>query len=286
MEENLPFRTMPGRMASPVLVTVPHAGRNYPLELLAMARVDASALMPLEDRYADRLAHAVSAAGHDVMQMEMARAWIDLNRAEDELDPTLIGAGRDALATRMTVKVRGGLGLIPSRLAGVGALWKTPLVADDVMARIESAHRPWHRQIAARLAEIQARFGQALLIDLHSMPPVLSWRQPGPVPRIVIGDRYGQSAGGGLVMALEDEVRATGLPVSRNHPYPGGYTLDRHGQPSRGIHAVQIEVDRSLYLDKACLEPGAGLATTQQLIVRLVERAVSHLALDWPLAAE
>lgn len=286
MKENLPFRCLGTGTASPVLVTVPHAGRIYPEALLAQARVAPAALVPLEDRYADELTRGVQAAGHAVMQMDVARAWIDLNRAEDELDPAAMGRGQGDLPMRMTAKVRGGLGLIPTRLSGVGGLWRSPLSANDVRARIAAAHEPWHSQIAATLADRQARFGQAVLIDLHSMPPVLNWRQPGPVPRIVIGDRYGQSAATGLMRALEDEVRATGLSVSRNHPYPGGYTLDRHGCPSRGIHAVQIEVDRSLYLDKAGVEPGPGLATAQALIARLVERATAYLVSEWPLAAE
>jgi N-formylglutamate amidohydrolase len=286
MQENLTFRTPPARAGSPVLVTVPHAGRIYPEALLAQARVDAAALLPFEDRYADLMTRAVEASDHAVMTMGMARAWIDLNRGEDEIDPAVIGIGGGDLPMRVTAKVRGGLGLIPTRLAGTGPLWKGPLAADDVRMRIETVHRPWHNQIAATLAEMQARFGQAVLIDLHSMPPVHHWRQPGPVPRIVIGDRYGQSAATGLILALEDEIRATGLSVSRNHPYPGGYTLDRHGRPAQGIHAVQIEVDRSLYLDKVCMEPGAGLATAQKLIARLVDRANAFLSADWPLAAE
>ncbi len=286
MEENLTFRTTAARAGSPVLVTVPHAGRIYPEALLAQARVDAAALLPLEDRYADLMTRAVEASEHCVMKMGMARAWIDLNRGEDEIDPAAIGMGRGDLPMRVTAKVRGGLGLIPTRLGGLGSLWKGPLDADDVRMRIETVHRPWHGQIATTLAEMQARFGQAVLIDLHSMPPVQHWRQPGPVPRIVIGDRYGQSVSTGLVLALEDEIRATGLAVSRNHPYPGGYTLDRHGRPAHGVHAVQIEVDRSLYLDKACMEPGAGLATAQKLIARLVDRASAFLSADWPLAAE
>lgn len=286
MQENLTFRAPAARAGSPVLVTVPHAGRFYPDAMLAQARVDAAALVPLEDRYADLLTRVVEASDHAVMKMGMARAWIDLNRGEDEIDPAAIGMARGDLPMRVTAKVRGGLGLIPTRLAGAGGLWKGPFAADDVRMRIETVHRPWHEEIAALLAEKQARFGQAVLIDLHSMPPVHHWRQPGPVPRIVIGDRYGQSASTGLVLALEDEIRATGLAVSRNHPYPGGYTLDRHGRPAQGIHAVQIEVDRSLYLDKACMEPGAGLATTQQLIARLVDRASAFLSAEWPLAAE
>jgi N-formylglutamate amidohydrolase len=286
MDDASPF-VMPALQPSgPVLMAVPHAGRHYPPSLLAAARVGEEALRPLEDRFADLLPLAAEAEGHAVIRMPMARAWLDLNRAEDELDSAMLGLGRETLAARATAKVRGGLGLIPTRLAGVGTLWKQPLGAADVRSRIAQGHRPWHEGIGRALDSMRARHGQAVLIDLHSMPPVRAWRGAGPAPLVVIGDRHGQSADSRLVAALEQEVRSTGLSVSRNHPYPGGYTLERHGRPAEGIHAVQIEIDRALYLDKAGQQPGPGLATVQNLVARLAACAVRHLEEAWPLAAE
>lgn len=276
----------PCESASPLLITVPHASRTYPDALLTLARLDPVALRPLEDRYADLLPRMVESQGHQVLESPVARAWIDLNRAENELDHAALGAGRDGLRLNESPKARGGLGLIPTRLHGTGSIWRAPLSLEDIEERIERYHRPWHIYVAQQLSARHARFGQAVLIDLHSMPPVRSWRHNGPPPAIVLGDAFGRSAARDLVEALSAEVCATGLSVARNHPYAGGYTLERHGKPAHGIHSIQIEVDRSLYLDSAFDAPGPGLATVQALIARIAERALAWLDRPQLLAAE
>ena len=264
--------------ASPVVLSVPHAGRDYPLALRAALRVPLAALVVLEDRHVDGVAHA--ARGHETMLVQRrARAWIDLNRAEHERDPAIdAGAGWQALPL-MSAKLRGGLGLVPRRVNGAGELWRRRFEADEIDARIAADHRPYHAALADALAAARDRFGCAVLLDVHSMPTL-----PRGEPRIVLGDRFGRSAAARFVARLEAEARAHGLPTALNTPYAGSHILDRHG--GGGVHAVQIELDRALYLDARRDAPGDGLAATARLLRAMID-AVTDEAMARPaLAAE
>lgn len=253
----------------PVLVAVPHAGRDYPDELLANLRVAPQVLERLEDRHADLLAAAAAAAGCVTLTAHMARAWLDLNRAPNEIDPQMIvDAPRTAYA-QPSAKVRGGLGLVPRRLADHGELWQRPWPRAAIAARIASLHEPYHRALAAALSALRARFGAAVLIDLHSMPP-LKPEGAAPAPRIVVGDRYGRAASSRLCDLAVQTLAQRGFGVALNHPYAGGYVLERHGRPASDIHALQVEVDRSLYLDAALRDCGPGLGA--------VRDAIGHMA--------
>lgn len=258
-------------LATPVVVSVPHAGRRYPAALAELARLDEAQLRVLEDRYAERLARAAAIAGHAVLVADVARAWIDLNRDEDELDPAMIArVPPHGLRLRTTTKVRGGLGLIPQRIAQGGDIWKSPLSPNDVEARLEAVHRPYHAALGQALAARRRVFGAAVLIDLHSMPPLSSSRSD-PAPHLVIGNRYGATASDRFTDRALHEVSSAGLRVALNTPYAGGYVLERHGNPRGGVHALQIEIDRSLYLDAGFDQPGKGAATIAQLVLRLAD---------------
>lgn len=257
---------------SPVIVSVPHAGRDYPLPLRASAAVPVASMIALEDRHADTLA-LTARVDETLFVQRLARAWIDLNRAEDERDPLIDDGARPIPSGAAATKIRSGLGLVPRRAAPGVTLWRRRLADDEVRARIAADHRPYHAAIAEALTAARARFGAALLIDLHSMPPL-----PGAAPaRFVIGDRFGRSAGGRLVYRLEAEVAAAGHRAALNAPYPGGHILARHGRPDLGIHAIQVEVDRRLYLDPALNAPGKGLAATAQLLRRMIDAATDEL---------
>ena len=261
---------------SPVVISVPHAGRDYPLALRAALRVPVTALTPLEDRYVDILA-LEAWAGETMLVQRSARAWIDLNRAEDERDPQIDGgAGRRSHGLQ-SAKLRGGLGLIPRRIAGAGELWRRKLDGEEVMGRIAGAHRPYHTALATALERARARFGVAVLLDLHSMPPLAGAVQ------IVLGDRFGRSAAARFIDRVQGDVAIAGIPCAVNTPYAGGHILDRHGKPRGGVHAVQIEFDRALYLDAARDRPGAGLGTTAGLLRRMID-ALADEALAAPLA--
>jgi N-formylglutamate amidohydrolase len=267
-------------LAVPVVVAVPHAGRAYPPSM-PLLRVPVEKLRALEDRFADRLADRVIEAGVATIVAETPRLWIDLNRAETELDPAMVRGGI-VTGGPLPPRVRGGLGLIPRRLSHIGEIWRAPLDADDVEARIKAHYRPWHETLAALLIATRDKFGGALLIDLHSMPP-LEGAQP---PDIVIGDRFGRSASPQLTAGAEAIVTGAGFKAAVNAPYAGGHALDRHARPAEGIHALQLEFDRRTYLDPALDQPGPGLARIQALVGELVARLGDELVAPRRLAAE
>ena len=265
--------------ASPVVLSVPHAGRDYPLALRAALRVPIEALVPLEDRYVDQL--ALRARGGETMLIQRpARAWIDLNRAETERDPR-IDEGADARSRSIeSAKLRSGLGLVPRRSGRAGDLWRRRLTDAEVTARIEADHRPYHAALARALQAARRRFGVAVLLDIHSMPPI----DRGV---IVFGDRFGRAAAGRFVNRLEAEAEAAGFAHALNTPYSGGHILDRHGRPGSAIHAIQIEWSRALYLDAALDAPGAGLAGAARALRRMIDALADEATGSTiPLAAE
>lgn len=275
-----PFRRIgPDQPVRPVILSVPHAGRHYPPELIANARAGHDWLQRLEDRHADALAIATADAGFTTFIAERARAWIDLNRAPDEWDRQLVHDAPPPGASGG--RVRAGLGLVPTRLHPIGPLWRQRMTHADLSARIALLHRPWHTGIATALADARRRFGGALLIDLHSMP-----RQPGGRPEFIVGDRHGATAGGELVDHILALAEGEGLKVARNAPYAGAYTVQRHGRTGSGIEAIQIEIDRSLYLD-AQQRPDARATQLARLILAIAVLAEESIAGSrWPIAAE
>lgn len=273
----------PERPLSPVVIAVPHAGRSYP-DTCRDDAADMRRLVLLEDRHADLLASAAVRHGATAFVATRARAWIDLNRDPREIDPAMI-EGRAPPGIVSSPRVRNGLGLVPRRIGAGPDLWRRKFTADDLLDRIETVHRPYHDALALTLAETRQRFGVAILLDCHSMPPLGA--PAGRRPNIVIGDRYGRSAAASFGDALESLTARSGLRPARNTPYAGGYTLDRHGAPRAGIHALQVEVDRSLYLDPALVEAGAGVAKISMLISQMhAALAMSAAPAIIPEAAE
>ncbi len=248
----------------PVLVSVPHSGREYPAVLLDNLNVPASHLLRLEDRYADRLAASAKAAGFPVIIARKPRAWVDLNRNRSEIDPDMV-IGMDLTQTpQISKKVRGGLGILPRRLHGAGNLWREKWQHRHVMDRIKQDHEPYHVMVEHILEQMRSVFGCALLLDLHSMPSVFD-EDRRPIG-FVIGDRFGRSCESRYAEMAADHFRMHGYHVQTNHPYAGGYILERHGKPASNIQALQLEVDRSLYLDRSLREPVAAARHITELI--------------------
>ncbi|MBB3981920.1 N-formylglutamate amidohydrolase [Sphingobium fontiphilum] len=272
--------------ASPVILSIPHAGREYPADLLARARVSASVLQRLEDRHVDLLAQPLIARGHNILVARTPRAMIDLNRHEREIDPAMVAGMPREWPLHSSVKLRGGLGLMPRRLSGVGDLWRRPVGWDDVQGWIATVHRPYHAALTALMLAAREAHGHAILVDLHSMPP-LPPALDGRTPAIVVGDRFGRSASDRLAQMVVDAAGGIGIVAARNSPYAGDHLLDRHGRPDRGLHAIQIEIDRRLYLDDAMEEPGPGLDRIRALIVTIVDALSRALPrAEYPMAAE
>lgn len=267
--------------ASPVVLSVPHAGRDYPPAMLPLLRAGPSALRALEDRHVDAVA-LLARGDRAAFVQRLPRAWIDLNRGEDERDP-LIDEGADAARQPgRSSKLRSGLGLIPRRVPGAGEIWRRRLSAADVAARIERAHRPYHHALSAALMAARARFGVAVLLDLHSMPPL-----GADGAKIVLGDLFGRAAAGRFVARAEGAALAAGERTALNSPYAGGHILARHAQPMRDVHGVQLELDRTLYLDAKFERSGPGLAGAAALVASVID-ALEDEALSGalPLAAE
>lgn len=277
-----PFATYgPITPFTPVLLTVPHAGRHYPQTLIANARVDMGVLRRLEDRYADALVDGAVASGVNALVAHYARAWIDLNRAETAWDSALVDDATPV--TPPDRRVRAGLGLVPRSLQPEGPLMLRRLHFAELEARIAAVHRPWHFKIAEGLALRKAQFGAAVLIDVHSMPTL-----SGGAPQVVIGDRHGLTASARLVDRLMAVVDGFGLPVARNSPYAGAYAIERHGRSAGPVEAVQIEVDRALYMAPDNHAVGDRVDRIRQLIVALCDAATLHCrdAVAPPMAAE
>jgi N-formylglutamate amidohydrolase len=265
-DDAAPFhRIGPERPASPVVLSVPHAGRDYGEAVLKAARVPRWVLETLEDRLVDRLVWRAARDGAVAFVARVPRAEIDLNRDEREVDPALVAPPPPASAVIQSARTRGGLGLVPSRVAGSGALWLHRLSRDELKRRIETVHRPYHEALGRAMRAARDRFGAAVLLDCHSMPPRESSGGATPPP-VVFGDRHGTTLAPALLDSALDAARRLGFASACNAPYAGGYVVARHGSPGEGLHALQIEIDRSFYLDSALREPGPGFDRAARLI--------------------
>jgi N-formylglutamate amidohydrolase len=271
-----PFRRLgPTPAALPVVLSVPHAGRAYSPQLLRASRLPLVRLETLEDRLVDGLVAAAVEAGAVAVVAEAPRAEIDLNRDEREIDPGMVEPRPHAGELLDTPRLRGGLGLIPARMSGTGAIWRERIPSAEVRRRIECIHRPYHLALTEALEEARRTFGVAVLLDCHSMPP----RGSGDIEgQVVLGDRFGTSAAPEFVAAAERAVREAGYGVVRNVPYAGGHITAHHGRPGDGVHAIQLELDRSLYLGPDLRSPGPGFGRAGLLILAVTEALAAAAA--------
>jgi N-formylglutamate amidohydrolase len=253
----------PSRGSLPVLLSVPHSGRDYDSAVLNNAAQGRRALETLEDPLVDRLAWRAIAAGIGAIVQPVPRAVIDCNRDEEEVDPAAVaGVSPAAVGPR----ARHGLGLVPSRTHRHGALWRRPIDRAELNRRIEQVHRPYHQALTQYLDSLRIVRGEALLLDCHSMPS-----RPGKQAEIVIGDRHGTSSAAWVSDEAARIVRAAGFIAALNDPYAGGAIIVRHGAPHEGIHALQLEIDRSLYLDRDGRTAGPGFDRVASLIESLAQ---------------
>lgn len=262
---------------NPVILSIPHAGRAYTGALLATARVGLDVLRRLEDRWADCLAHDLVDRGFSVLVAQTPRACIDLNRHEREIDPVMVTGIPPGASLQASLKLRGGLGLIPRRMPGANELWRTLLPWAEVQRRIVSIHRPYHAALARLMQSAREEHGHAILIDLHSMPPLPPASAGKAAPGIVLGDRFGRSASTRLMTLAADVAAGHGIVTALNHPYAGDHMIERHGRPAHAMHALQLEVDRSLYLDAALDGPGPGLPGAQAIVSAIAEALAQEL---------
>jgi N-formylglutamate amidohydrolase len=228
------------------------------------------------------------ATGTGLLVAHAPRAMLDLNRAHDDVDWSMIGGARRKGPIAQTItsqragsayrRARSGLGLVPRRLPGFGEIWRSTLPREELDARIDSIHRPYHEFLTTQLERIRDVWGCALLLDLHSMPPLRPQSGQEKAAQIVLGDRFGSSCSGELMARALRYLDKAGCVAAHNRPYSGGYVLDRHASPARGIHAIQIEVCRSTYLDGDFSETSSGLGIVAQMLEGLVRELGAETA--------
>jgi len=263
----------------PVLLSVPHSGRDYPDWLVGLSSAGKPALSMLEDPFVDRLIWRALQRGCGAVIARTPRAAVDCNRAEDEVDPSVVEGAR---RNRVSARARGGLGIVPARTQQHGYLWRRAISPKQLEERLAQSYRPYHAAIEAQLALLVDRFGCALLLDCHSMPP-----PSDGVPPVVFGDCRGRSSDGWLSAEAMAISRRSGFEAGLNDPFAGGHIIERHAQPNNGIHALQVEIDRRCYLDERLGKPGAGFDRVAALIETLaVELGQSLAGRQYATAAE
>ncbi|HUF56195.1 MAG TPA: N-formylglutamate amidohydrolase [Thermohalobaculum sp.] len=284
---NPPFLLLrPPGPATNVIFSSPHSGRDYPEALVRRSRLTRRQLRASEDVLVDRLFAAAPAHGAPLLAATAPRAWLDLNRAPDELDPALI---EGVQARGLNQRVAAGLGVVPRVVAEGAEIYSGKIAREEAEERIRDVHVPFHAALEGLIEEARARFGTAVLYDCHSMPSEALRAAPrvrGRSPDIVLGDRFGATASRALVARTQEAFVAAGLTVTRNAPFAGGYVTQRYGRPARGVSAIQIEIDRGLYLDRKRLEPNEDFPELCRLIGQVVADLVRPLAEEPPLAAE
>jgi len=253
----------PGRL----VFASPHSGDLYPDDLDADPALSSASLRSAEDALVDRLIAPGPAHGVTLVLARLGRAYVDLNRDPADLDPRLI-EGVDHPASPRSAA---GYGVIP-RLTGDGrTLYARRLGLDEARTRLAKAHAPWHAALAAEMQAARDRFGEAVLIDWHSMPERATRSPGGPRgPDVVLGDRHGSSCTAALTRRLRAAFEALGWRVALNHPYAGGWTTQSWGRPDDGFHAVQIELNRALYFNEAERCPGPGWSRTAKGVARVI----------------
>ncbi len=282
-----PYRlARPQRRTSCVVFASPHSGSDYPAPFLSRSVLGDRAIRSSEDAFVDRLFAAAPDFGAPLIAATTPRAFVDLNRSPDELDPALIEGARP---NGHNPRVASGLGVIPRVVANGRAIHSGKLTMAEAEQRIERHWRPYHGALQSLLDEAHGQFGQAILIDCHSMPHEAMdgvARRNARRPDIVLGDRFGAASSSEVVDGIEAAFASVGLTVTRNAPFAGAYVAQAYGRPSRRQHAVQVEIDRALYMDERRVCPGAGFEQFRRLMTSVIAE-IAGLGMDQlPLAAE
>jgi N-formylglutamate amidohydrolase len=281
-----PFEVVrPVIQSAPFVFCSPHSGRIYPSCLRAASRLDARSLRKSEDCFVDQLFDMVAELGAPLIAARFPRAYLDVNREPYELDPELFGRVLPPYANSQSMRVAGGLGTIARIVADAEEIYlphRRPSLADGLL-RIDLLYRPFHAALSELIRQTQAVFGYAVLIDCHSMPSqaplpsaAANQRQSGR-PDIVLGDRFGASCDGKLTRLARELLTDVGLETHLNRPYAGGFITEHYGRPFRGVHALQIEINRALYLDETTLQQTAGFGDLRARLATVTARLFQQL---------
>ena len=281
-----PFRiARPTRQSLPFIFASPHSGRIYPASLAAASRLDALTLRRSEDAFVDELFAGVTGLGAPLIAARFPRAYCDVNRAQSEIDAAMFSGPLEMTVDAPTPRVTAGLGVIPRIVRDGAEIYRHKLNPAEAEYRLSLLYRPYHAALAKLVEETLSLFGVAVVVDCHSMPSALA------VPDIVLGDRFGGSAPALLTGWTENAFTEAGFTLARNAPYAGGYTTALYGKSVGGCHALQIEINRGLYLNENIIQRRGNFDAVQarltQALTQLVGADLSLLAPKaLPLAAE
>jgi N-formylglutamate deformylase len=256
-----PFEVLePAEWRGAVLFNSPHSGNVYPRPFLTASRLDMSTLRRSEDSFVDELALGVVRRGYPLMRAHFPRCYIDVNREPYELDPRMFDGRLPSFANTRSMRVAGGLGTVARVVGDAQEIYGQRIPVDDAIRRIEGLYKPYHRALRRLFTRMHRDFGAAVLIDCHSMPSATGSKDERPRADVVLGDRYGTSCVAAVAETVEAVLRGLGYSVSRNKPYAGGFITEHYGNPAAGLHAMQLELNRALYMDERRYERAPGFA--------------------------
>jgi N-formylglutamate amidohydrolase len=280
-----PFEVLaPDRQSVPLVLSSPHSGRYYSQSFLDQSRLDRRTIRSSEDLMIDALFADAVGLGAPLMRATYPRAFLDVNREPFELDPKMFVGRLPPFANIRSLRVAGGLGTIPRIVCDAQDIYHGPIPVEAALERIEAIYKPYHDQLRRLLARTHVAFGHALLIDCHSMPSAMRAGHGRLRPDFVLGDRFGTSCSGDLTDAAALCLRELGYTVSRNKPYAGGFITEHYGRPSRHLHALQIEINRALYMDEPNLELHDGFERLRSDIACLIDALIRSLHMTYRAA--
>jgi N-formylglutamate amidohydrolase len=278
---------MPATVTVPLVFNSPHSGAIYPPAFLAASRLDPLTLRKSEDCFVDELFSSATTFGAPLLRAHFPRAFLDVNREPYELDPRMFEGRLPSFINARSMRVAGGLGTIARIVGDQQEIYARKLPVADALERIEGLYKPYHRALRQLLQDQHRRFGLAVLIDCHSMPSTGAHREEGQRADIVLGDRFGTSAAPFFVDLVEEALRGRGYRVGRNRPYAGGFITEHYGNPANSIHAVQIEINRGLYMDERTLTKTSPFAALKADLDTMMASLVTALGYgETRLAAE
>jgi len=253
-----PFEAIePAELGGAVLFNSPHSGRVYPRDFLLASRLDLATLRRSEDSFVDDLIAGVVARGFPIMRAHFPRCYVDVNREPYELDPRMFDGRLPSFANTRSMRVAGGLGTVARVVGDAQEIYDQRISVSEALQRIDGLYKPYHRTLRRLFMRLHRDFGAAMLIDCHSMPSSTGTRDERPRADLVIGDRYGTSCVPIVAEVVEQTMREFGYAVSRNKPYAGGFITEHYGNPATGLHAIQLEINRALYMDERRYERSA-----------------------------
>ena len=272
----------PRELKVPLVFNSPHSGRIYPSTFLAASQLDAHTLRRSEDAFVEELFGFVTDLGAPLLHAHFPRAYLDVNREPYELDPVLFRDGLPHYANTQSVRVVGGLGTIARIVSESDEIYREPLSVEAALQRINRLYTPYHETLASLLLEAKREFGLAVLIDCHSMPSSPVADKGAGRPDFVLGDRFGTSCSGELTRLAAMSLEALGYAVALNKPYAGGYITEHYGRPHKAQHVLQIEINRSLYMNETSFEKSAGfdrLRASLETMLRALVPGIPGLAI-------